>query len=153
MTAVLPARPAAEPRALPGIPFQDTFHDVLDNLLDDPLGEALAGARARMFATSSATGVLVRLTGEVDAACLADLPGVLAVLDAADRRLPVLLDTQDVTFMDSSGIALLERVRGVCRATGAPLALLDPAPAVMTVLRLVGLEDAVPVVRTRDDRA
>ncbi|MFC8597201.1 STAS domain-containing protein [Isoptericola sp. NPDC057191] len=149
MTAVLPARPAAEPRALPGIPVQDTFDDVLDN----PLDSALAGAPARMFATSSATGVLVRLTGEVDAACLAHLPGVLAVLDAADRRLPVLLDTQDVTFMDSSGVALLERVRGVCRATGAPLALLDPAPAVMTVLRLVGLEDAVPVVRTRDDRA
>lgn len=91
--------------------------------------------------------VVLRLSGALDAACLDDARGVLALLATAGRR-PVVVDAHDVTFMDSAGVTVLDRVRRRCRAAGVPVTLLDPASAVTDVLELLGLTGLLPVVRT-----
>lgn len=94
----------------------------------------------------------IRLSGEIDAARLGEALGALAALDAAEPGAPVVLDARDVTFMDSTGVAFIETVHRTCAATGTPVHLLDPPASVTDVLALVGLEQAVPTVRTARSR-
>ncbi|MFD4990940.1 STAS domain-containing protein [Cellulosimicrobium cellulans] len=89
---------------------------------------------------------VIHLSGEIDAARLDEARGALAALEAAEPGLPVLLDARDVTFMDSTGVALVDQVRRACLATGAPVLLVDPPATVTDVLALAGVGDTVPVV-------
>lgn len=92
--------------------------------------------------------VMVRMAGEVDAGSVTEANRTIAVLDTLTGCRPVLVDAHDVTFMDSSGVALLERMVRLCRAAGVPVTLLDPAAAVTDVLGILGLDRWFPVVRT-----
>ncbi|MFE6970619.1 STAS domain-containing protein [Isoptericola sp. NPDC057653] len=128
------------PTVVPGAPP----HGTLDALPAPPPAAVEVDARGPV--------VLVRMSGEVDAACLAEARRALGALDAVAGHRPVLVDTHDVTFMDSSGIALLERVVRLCRSAAVPVALLDPATTVTEVLAVLGLDRWFPVVRS-DARA
>jgi anti-sigma B factor antagonist len=82
--------------------------------------------------------VLVHLHGEIDA----------SLRDAASRCMvevigcegPVTIDTSQVTFIDSSGLAFLLQLHGVATDGGRPLLLRDPSGAVLELLALVGLD-------------
>lgn len=102
---------------------------------------------ATVEARETAGDVVVRLSGALDAACLDDARGTLAALATVGRR-PVVVDAHDVSFMDSAGVTVLDRVRRWCRATGVPVTLLDPPAAVTDVLELLGLGGLLPVVRS-----
>ena len=67
------------------------------------------GPRARLELSSTPDGLVIALGGELD---LASLPAVAAPLDDAFGRpeQPVVLDLADLTFLDSSGVALLVRI-------------------------------------------
>ncbi|MFI2102051.1 STAS domain-containing protein [Isoptericola sp. NPDC019693] len=104
-------------------------------------------APAAVAASQEAEGVVLRLSGALDAACLDDARGALALLASAGCR-RVVVDAHDVTFMDSAGVTLLDRVRRRCRAAGVPVTLLDPAAAVTDVLELLGLGGLLPVARS-----
>lgn len=101
-----------------------------------------AGVVAHTFPES----VVIEMSGEIDAARLDEARGALAALEAAGPGLPVFLDARDVTFMDSTGVALVEQVRRTCLASGVPVLLVDPPAPVTDVLALAGVDDAVPVV-------
>jgi stage II sporulation protein AA (anti-sigma F factor antagonist) len=79
---------------------------------------------------------VITLTGEIDT----DTAAVLTQALAATSEDCVVLDLSHVTFMDSAGINTLLRAHRTLTAAGRHLRLAAPAPLVLRVLRLTGLD-------------
>ena len=85
---------------------------------------------------------LVALRGEID---VAEAPGVerrLAEALAEDRD--VVLDLREVTFIDSSGVAVVLRAVQAADGAGRDLRILRPPPLVMRTFDLAGVTDRLP---------
>lgn len=84
--------------------------------------------------------VRVAPAGELDLATAPKLEIELQELrDSGFLR--IVLDLRGLTFMDSSGVALILREDALARANGHDLALIAGPPAVQRVLGLCGLLD------------
>ncbi|TDE99103.1 anti-sigma factor antagonist [Occultella glacieicola] len=83
------------------------------------------------------------LSGEIDLSLNADLTE--AVADAEAAGLPVQVDTRHVTFMDSSGIALLARLAS---RTPGRLTMIKPPDVVRFLLEVTRIGEMVDVVDT-----
>ena len=72
-----------------------------------------------------------------------------------ERTLPLslVLDFSGVTFMDSSGIAVVLRVKKRMEETDGDVFLLDPAPQCARVLRTSGIERFVAIKFTEGKAA
>ena len=72
-----------------------------------------------------------------------------------ERTLPMVLvlDLSGVTFMDSSGIAVVLRVKKRMEETDGDVFLLDPAPQCARVLRTSGIERFVAIKFTEGKAA
>jgi anti-sigma B factor antagonist len=88
------------------------------------------------YERSGETGVIVRLSGEVD---LSDEEQLVAmVADALGGRPPtVVVDLSGVRFMDCAGIRALLRVQRAARERDCALTVRDPQPTVERILRIV----------------
>jgi anti-anti-sigma factor len=86
------------------------------------------------------------LSGEFDASCVLRFERLVRA--AMDDPLPFLvIDLQAVTFIDSTGLALLLRTEAASRQGGFELLILrSPAPAVRSALEASGLERLLPFV-------
>ena len=86
------------------------------------------------------------LSGEFDASCVLRFERL--VRTAMDNPLPyVEIDMREVTFIDSTGLALLLRTEGASRQDGFELEILrSPAAAVRSALEASGLERVLPFV-------
>jgi anti-sigma B factor antagonist len=108
---------------------------------------AEASVRACQMDVQGANGekALV-LTGEFDASCVLRFERL--VRDAVDddlRRL--MIDMRGVTFIDSTGLALLLRAEAASRQDGFELQIVrSPAAAVTSALEASGLERVLPFV-------
>lgn len=92
----------------------------------------------------------LRLVGELDhAAAQTVMPGIE---DAVEEYLPrrCVLDLSGVSFMDSSGIAVILRMDRLLRQTGGALALSGVPGQVRRVLDVAGLTKIVPVLDDRE---
>jgi len=96
------------------------------------------GAPRTTIESSTAGPTLVTIAGELD---LASVPYVERDLDPLVQARPasVVFDLSGVSFMDSSGIAMLLRVG---EKVGS-VTVRDPSVAVQTVLRATGLTDVL----------
>lgn len=96
--------------------------------------------------TEYASGHLcIRLKGELDHhSARLTMQGIES---AMDRFLPrhCVLEMSGLSFMDSSGIAVILRAQKRMSETGGDLIVLDPPPPVMRVLAVSGVERLVPV--------
>ena len=93
------------------------------------------------------------LSGEIDHHCAQPMR---AEIDAKidDLQPSVLvLDFAGVTFMDSSGIAVVLRVKKRMEETDGDVFLLDPAPQCARVLRTSGIERFVAIKFTEGKTA
>ncbi|MCL1900131.1 MAG: STAS domain-containing protein, partial [Promicromonosporaceae bacterium] len=63
-----------------------------------------------------------------------------ALTGALTRDLPVVVDTEDVQFIDSSGIAFLAQLSTLSREEGLEVRFRQISPAVDSVLSLTGVE-------------
>ncbi|UNX54899.1 STAS domain-containing protein [Georgenia sp. TF02-10] len=81
------------------------------------------------------------LAGEVDSLLAAEL--ATAVRDAAARRQPVEVDTRNVTFMDSTGVATLAELS---RRTSVRPAFIRPPELVRFLLEVTGLGRVVDIL-------
>lgn len=81
------------------------------------------------------------LSGEIDVALGAELGE--AVEDAERTGHPVEIDARHVTFMDSSGIALLARL---AHRTPRPLTMIRPPDVVRFLLEVTHIGDVITVV-------
>lgn len=64
----------------------------------------------------------------------------------------VMLELSAVEFMDSSGLGLIMGRLALTKQYGGTLAVLDPSPAVVKIMRLAGMERMVSVLRTKSKR-
>ena len=87
----------------------------------------------------SAGRLTIRFVGELDHAAASG--AMRAVAAAAEEYLPrqCVLDLSGLTFMDSSGIAVILRSRRMLSAVGAELRVMDPPEQARRVLELAGL--------------
>ncbi|MGH2979045.1 MAG: STAS domain-containing protein [Solirubrobacterales bacterium] len=86
------------------------------------------------------------VAGEFDASCVLRFERLLrdAVEDATQC---LLVDMRKVTFIDSTGLALLLRAEAASRQDGFELQIVrSPAAAVMSALEASGLERVLPFI-------
>jgi anti-anti-sigma factor len=88
-------------------------------------------------------GCVVRLEGEVDLAVADELARV--VLGCLDRADDVELDFGEVTFIDSSGLGALVRVRNEATRQGKTLSLVDVGRPTLRLLEITGLQEAFEI--------
>jgi len=87
-------------------------------------------------------GVTVLWAGDLDVESSPPLAACLAVL--GDREVgTVTLDASGVTFIDCSGLGVLLRAHALLQGR---LRLLSPSPAVLRLLRVLGLEERLTCV-------
>ncbi len=90
-------------------------------------------------AVESAGGcVIVRLQGELDMATSPRLSEALST--ALGARRPVVVDLADLTFIDSTGIAVLLEARRGAKESGVSLVVRSPNRPVLKALRLTGVD-------------
>ena len=104
--------------------------------------EEAAAARARLDVVESADGapLLVRLGGELDLAGAEHIGPGLEQLLRRDAQ-PVRIDAAEVTFADSSGVAVLLRIAN----RFGTVETVHAAPVVRRVLQVLGLESRLGV--------
>jgi anti-anti-sigma factor len=90
----------------------------------------------------AAEGVCVTVAGELDIATAAAFEATLLEQLAEG---PVRLDLRELSFMDSTGIRVLDAILRDLPVIGSTL-LIDPTlqPAVRQIIALTGLTDALP---------
>ncbi|MFD9793907.1 anti-sigma factor antagonist [Streptomyces sp. NPDC059070] len=89
---------------------------------------------------------VVELRGEID---IAVLPQSLPVVDevTSPQAAQVVIDLTPVTFLDCSGLRLLNRARLRLAARGGSLTVVCPHPFTLRVIALSGLGRTLHVVR------
>lgn len=105
--------------------------------------------------------VRIQVSGEVVTAYLSGeldhhaARGIREEIDAAiDRDMPtlVILDFEEITFMDSSGIGLVMGRYKKLQQTGAELHVTNTPPAIYKVMKLAGLEKLAKIEKGGDRR-
>lgn len=97
-----------------------------------------------------ADALVIRVGGEIDH------HSAVAVRTGIDERLReerpmrVLLELSAVDFMDSSGLGLIMGRYALVKQYGGTLAVLDPSPAVLKIIKLAGMERMVSILRTKN---
>jgi anti-sigma B factor antagonist len=82
--------------------------------------------------------LLIVLRGDIDAGLRDAASRCMVTVLEAD--LPLVVDTSEVTFIDSSGLAFLLQLQAVADDAGRSLVLRDPSGVVVDLLALVGLD-------------
>ncbi|MFG1881714.1 STAS domain-containing protein [Micromonospora sp. NPDC049102] len=94
----------------------------------------------------------LRLAGELDLSTAGELAAAIDRLNAAGER-RVLLDLTDLTFCDSTGMAVFVRGDNQAAADGGWLRITGASGRVERVLRVTGLADVLRYVPDAADPA
>ena len=104
----------------------------MDHTLDPPSDE-VASPQLTCVCRASADGTVLYLRGEVDIASAQLLDSWLSAAREVGER--IIVDLEDVTFLDSSGLHALLRAR-----EAGPLELRGARPIVARCLELTGVD-------------
>ena len=111
------------------------------------LNPALSGMRhSDVRCHRSGDDAVVEVSGELDGATARELQRHLTGVSDAPR---VVVDLQQVTFMDSHGLVLLVSALEKARTAGRPMVLRSPSKSVRRVFDLCGIDRAFDRERTR----
>lgn len=109
------------------------------------MSAALPGPDFELHSTAQDGRCVLSVAGELD---VATAPRLEAVLGERLAEGPVVLDLGRVTFMDSSGVVVLDRVLAELARRGWSLAVRpEVQDAVRRVLELTRLWEALPIER------
>ncbi|MFI8994958.1 STAS domain-containing protein [Streptomyces sp. NPDC053542] len=106
---------------------------------------------------SRAIGAPLALPGFLPEVRFDGLPGVFAGCretggrNARPGEKAMVVDLRHVTFMDCSGLDLLCRLRDEVTARGGRLALMNPRPIVLRLLKLAALREPFELIEQVDD--
>jgi anti-anti-sigma factor len=92
----------------------------------------------------SGTTITVALRGEIDIANASELRTCLTGC-VADGCADIVLDMQDLTFIDASGLSVLASVTQLAESRGGRLTLQNSPPIVNKVLAISGLAGLIHV--------
>jgi len=81
---------------------------------------------------------VVRLAGEVDVGSEPELEKIVDAFDASSC-VDAVVDLAEMTFMDSTGLAMLVRLRKVCEACSGQLRVRNVGPQISSLLQATGL--------------
>ena len=81
----------------------------------------------------------IRLSGEVDMTRIDEL-NEIAEAFRADGAAVAKVDLREITFMDSTGLGLLSRLRNTALARGGHVVLVEPTPSTLKLLTIVGFD-------------
>jgi anti-anti-sigma factor len=95
--------------------------------------------------TAAANATFVAVAGEIDLANHGELERTLEQLGANQHH--VELDLRGVTFIDSSGMAMLMRMREHCAAQGGNLVLKGLSDQVRRLFEVVGVAALFTIVQ------
>lgn len=99
---------------------------------------------------TTADGVhVVALAGDIDHTTAGTFRQALPPPDGSTPH--TVVDFRDVTFMDSSGINVLVAANNAARSRGGSLRLAHTPTPVLDLLRIVGLDDLIPLYPTLED--
>jgi anti-anti-sigma factor len=88
---------------------------------------------------------VIELVGELDQACAETFrEQVQAAL--ADPERTLVIDLSGLEFIDSVGVEVIYRASEQSRTNGNALRLIRPSTGVERTLRVMGLEDAMPLL-------
>ncbi|WP_156252450.1 STAS domain-containing protein [Pseudactinotalea terrae] len=90
---------------------------------------------------AAGAGARLVLTGEIDLGMNTELRAAVAELDKLE--MPVEVHTRDVTYMDSSVMAIIARL---AHGSDASVTLVDPPPLVRFLVLVAELDDVVQLV-------
>jgi anti-anti-sigma factor len=102
-----------------------------------PLDPAAADFTFEILDALDGEPIVVSLSGELDVAAAPELREVLAEITEKDRDL--LIDLQDLTFLDSTGISVLVLACKRIRSQGGAFSLAGMSGRVRRVLELMSL--------------
>ncbi|MFE6333544.1 STAS domain-containing protein [Streptomyces sp. NPDC057806] len=108
----------------------------------------MSQARLTVSQRTTAGVQVLDLAGEIDHTTADTFRQALTTDDGSARY--TVIDFRDVTFMDSSGINVLVVANNAARECGGWLRLAHVPPPVLQVLRIVGLDDVIPLYPTVD---
>ena len=93
--------------------------------------------------------LVVHVKGEIDHHSAVAVRTDLDAQITAEQPSRVILELSAVDFMDSSGLGLIMGRYALIKRYGGTLAVLDPSPAVVKIMKLAGMERRVSILRTR----
>lgn len=102
-----------------------------------------AEATGGIDVASSPGRTRVRMWGEVDGGLRDQASASMALVLATTD--PVLIDATDLRFIDSSGLAFILQLHLAAAESGQTVTLLDPNRAVLELLEMIGMGDAILV--------
>jgi anti-anti-sigma factor len=91
--------------------------------------------------TDDVPPAVLSLAGEVDTASVREFAAEAQRLLSADGLQRLVVDLGQVSFMDSSGLGLLVKIRTACLRDGIDLTLTRPPAGVIVLLQISGLDD------------
>jgi len=99
----------------------------------------------RIETRESESGTTIKLAGELDSATCTELLERFEQASAAPDFRALVIDLEEVSFIDSSGMRAIIAVELRAQEDGIALALTPPPPAVTELLRVTGISDRLPV--------
>ena len=85
------------------------------------------------------------LSGEIDHHCAKDLRTQLDRHIIGSRPSKLIIDLNNITFMDSSGIGLIMGRSKLMKACGGEVVVNSPQPYIKRVLKLAGIDRIVSI--------
>jgi len=94
---------------------------------------------------------LVTLSGELDASTASSLYDTLSELEVADAH-NVVIDLAKVTFMDSTGLAVIVTEHKRLRHAKGTLTVFSPPSSVRRLFEITGLTKVLDIVPATEER-
>ena len=92
---------------------------------------------------------MVHIGGEIDHHSAVSVRTGIDEQISTQRPMRLLLELSAVDFMDSSGLGLIMGRYALMKRYGGTLAVLDPSPAVLKMVKLAGMERMISILRTK----
>ena len=103
---------------------------------------------ARVLEEAAGDVAVVRVDGEIDASNAADIGSRMSA-SLTNRSLGLVVDLSATTYLDSAGLNMLFELAELLRRRQQQLHLVvDPASAIARMMRIAGLDGAVPTHAT-----
>ena len=91
---------------------------------------------------------MVNVRGELDIATAEQARAYLRRVVDGEKKGKITLNLADLTFCDAAGLGVLAKVASYARRTGRTLRVTAARPSLLRIMRITGMEEAFPEIRT-----